>query len=738
MNVNLNLSIIKGCRDNNCPTTSLNIRHQLTTMTLSKFSFLLLLTLLFQGFLPAQEWTSYQSPNQVNDLVDTGAELLLATDNGLVVIDKTTLEHTILTKDNSNLSNNHIQSITRGQNGSVWIGTYDIILFEFDGSDFQNSTSPDASVVLPNTDMYDLKIAPNGDLWVGTTKGLFHREGETWSRYAEEEFGPNYFETWDVEIMENGDVFAAGVELHQRVNDEWVSITEGSEWVGYLGADLFTSSTGDLYVAGDLDQIGRYDGQNWQEYDIDFNGSEVIQFTEDTDNNVYFSTRRNGIFKLEDSTWVQQEGQQASNFNNQIDFFYIDGQNRRWMNRNIRLSVNNNGNIRSTLIADHTLTSNRISNLHKGENGKMYFILDSSEEFSMLDEDGNWSFLPKPASVLPFERMNDFFVIDDNDIWLASLRGLYHYDGTEWMLTSLEGCRRLQQDSQGRLYAQADDRIYIVDNGVISELNTDNSSLTSLPLSSMSIDAEDNLWTASGSFDGGNVIQKVTPAGEWTTFSTADHPAINRPTGEFAFDNNGNVWIVNAPFGALKFDGTTWTDPVRETENGVLTTRGFDAVKSDAEGKLYFAHAYGISTLFNGEWENFVNEEVITNNSTSTNIEFDDEGTLWWANGRTGVFSFMPEPITSSSSPIELVADFRVFPNPALTHTTVDFTTRQNANVIVAIYNQLGQLASTTNLGQFSKGAYQQEINLDRLPAGFYTIQLRANNSVTARKLIID
>lgn len=707
----------------------------MTTMTLSKFSFLLLLTLLFQGFLSAQEWTSYQSPNQINDLVDTGSELLLATDNGLVVVDKSTLEHTTFTKDNSNLSNNHIQSITRGQNGSVWIGTYDIVLSKFDGSDFQNTTSIDESVAQPNLEMYDLKVAPNGDLWVGTTNGLFHREGESWSRYAEAEFGPDYFETWDVEIMDNGDVLAAGIDLHQLMNGQWINITEGTQLSSYLSADLFTSSAGDLYLAGDREKIGRYDGQYWQEYNIDFNGSEVIQFTEDTDGNVYFSTVRNGIFKLENDTWVLQTDAQTEAVNSSVAFFHIDEQNNRWLNTNIHLSVNESGTIRSTLIADNTLENSSLRDVHKGANGKMYFITGSQENFSVLDTEGNWSFLPKPPTAILFESMHNILVLADDNIWVASQRGIYQYNGSDWTFMDLGPCYKLDIDSQGKIYAMSIDKIYMIDNGMVSEYNTTNSELSPNNAVGIGVDSEDNLWISTGDFDLPNVVQTVTPDGSWTTYTAADHPAIGRLGRDFHFDEEGNVWVVNEPFGALKFDGSTWTNPLLENREEI-TNLSVDAIASDEEGKIYFAHEYGITALLDGEWENFINEEVITNNSSSTDIAFDDEGTLWWGNGRTGLFSFMPEPTTSSSSPFELVAGFKVFPNPAQSYTTIDFSTRQNSNVSVAIYNQIGQLASTINLGQFSEGNYQREINLDRLPTGFYTVQLRVNNSVTAQKLI--
>lgn len=707
-------------------------------MAFTKSAFVLSFLFLLHYTTAAQVWTSYQSPNQVNDLLDVGDELLLATDEGLVVVDKSTLEIETFNRSNSNLTTDHIQAVTQGQNGSIWIGTYDVIMFQFDGNDFSNRTVPNHSAFNQNTEMYDFKVGPNGDFWAATDDGVFRKSGDTWQHYGEAAFGPQFFESWDLEVTDDGDIFVAGREIHQFVNDAWVNISEGSLFEGYLDADLFTSSTGDLYAAGDLDEISRYDGQAWQAYPIGFNGSRVNQFTEDLEGNIYFSSRSDGIFKLENDTWAPQTDAQTTAFGNYIAYFHIDAENKRWMNKNIQLTVSNDGDTRSTLIAEHTLESNRTDNLHKGENGKMYFITGSDNNFSVVDEDGNWSFLPIPPSAMRFEFMNDLKVFDDNDIWLTTQRGLYQYDGTDWTFTDLGPCRDIVTDSQGKVYIPSDAKIYIMDEGSLSELNTSNSSLSSLPLSGIGIDADDNLWIATGDFDLDNVIQKLTPSGDWTTYTTTENPDIERPLGNFYFDSEGTPWIVNEPIGALMFDGTTWANPISAIGNGVLTSRSIDDVTGDGEGTVYFSHTYGISTLKDGEWANFVNEEVETNNSQDTQIAFDDQGNLWWANGRTGVFSFLPEPTTSSASSSAAAANFQLYPNPSQTYTILDFTTTENASVNIAVYNQLGQLASTIDLGQRPAGNHRQELNTAQLPTGFYTVQLNINGRLSARKLVVD
>lgn len=702
---------------------------------------LILVTALFvlvQTAAVAQDWVSYQSPNQVNDLVDSGGELFLATDAGLVVVDKATLAKTIYTTSNSNLTNNHIQTITQSATGSIWIGTYDVVVARFTGADFTDFTTVDNAAVDANTQLYDLQLAPNGDFWLGTSDGVFQRQGQDWIRYGASELGPSFFEAWDIAINDAGEVFMASIDVHKFADGAWTNLTAGTEVANYLGADLFISSTGDLFDAGDLSKIGRFDGQTWQTYPVNLNGSEVVKFTEDIEGNIYFNTQRNGIFKLENGAFVQQETPQTIAFGNITPYFHIDDQDNRWMNKNIRLSVDRDGAIETTLIADHTLEANSIRSIHQGKNEKTYFIVSSQDNISVVDANGNWSFLPKPPMASPFEFLNDLLVLADDNIYLAAQTGLYQYNGTEWSFTELGFCRSIDIDSQGKIYIASDFTIYILNNGVFSEYNTTNSPLTTLNISGQGVDADDNLWIASGDFAGGNVIQKVTPDGTWTTYSSSEYPAIERPIGDFAFGLDGKVWVANDIVGALVFDGLTWTNPFIGNIDQVANY-DVDAIEVDNTGKVYFSHSFGVTTLLADEWDDLLISDVPQQSSSAvTTIKFDDDGNLWWGSQRFGLFSLFIEGVSDVTSFNGLAFDFSVFPNPANDQTTIGATLGSATDVKAFIYNQLGQLQTSLNLGQLPAGTFQQPIDLSNLPKGCYTIRLQLGNKSSAKRVIVN
>lgn len=705
-------------------------------MNLLKYISIIILTVVLQFPTSAQDWVSHQSQNQINDLVDNGNELLMATDVGLVSLNKLTFEKTILTTSNSNLSSNHIQSITQNASGDTWIGTYDMRLAQFDGTDFQDEVIPDGIDNPITIELYDIEFAPNGDLWVGTSEGVFHQQGQNWTKYAEAELGQDFFAVWDIEINAAGEVFMGALDVIKFANGAWSNITENSNMTSYLHAELFFGSTGDLFFLGDLDKLGRFDGTTWQEYDNGgLNGSQAINFTEDTDGNIYYSTNNNGVFKLEDDSWVSQTGLETEALNDRVTYFYIDDQNVKWLNNGIFLAMDNNGNIQNNLISANTIEGNGVDILEKGGNGKMYFFTSRDHYISVEDLDGNWSFLTPPSDLASVNFVNDMLVLNDNDIYIATSERLYHYDGTEWTSEEIGGSS-LATDSQGRIYMRSTGKIYIIDNGMTSEYNTSNSPLSSFILSGMGVGANDNLWIASFTWEGDNAIQKVTAAGDWTTYSGVDHPAIDEPRGDFHFDGNGNVWVPVGGVGAIRFDGTTWFNPYTGNLDQMINYKA-QSIQSDAAGKLYFSHQYGVTTLLDGEWEDLIIEDVPNvNSSQRTNIKFDDDGTLWWASNVQGVFSRSAD-MTISIADIEAANNFELYPNPASDYTILDFTIEENAHVNVLVHNYLGQLQIRLDLGQLQAGTFQERIDLTHFAKGFYTIQLEINHQFSTKKMVV-
>jgi ligand-binding sensor domain-containing protein len=452
---------------------------------------------------------------------------------------------------------------------------------------------------------------------------------------------------------------------------------------------------------------------------------------------MYFNTARDGIFKLVDGIWIPQINAQTEAFNNETDYFYIDNENSHWLNNNIQLSVYNDSDLETITISNYTLETNNIKNIHKGENGLLYFITANNSEVAVLDTDGNWSVLSLPSSGASFESFRDILFLADNNIWLASNQGFYHYNGDSWIFNELINSSSIVADAEGGIYILFNGGILIIDNGVTTEYNVDNSPLANSIAIGHGVDADGNLWIASFDWDAGYAIQKVASDGTWTTYSKEDFPEVDKARGDFYFDANGNVWVSRGAFGAAKFDGTTWTNPFTGNTDEITNT-DVQAIGSDANGKLYFAHQYGVTTLLDDEWDNLIIEEVPTNLSHSGTIQFNDAGTLWWASRSYGLFSYSLLGTNVVDFETQTISNLSIYPNPAVNYAMLDFTTKSNENVNISIYNNLGQLQSNLNLGKFTVGTFQERIEVAGFAKGFYTVQLEIGGQHFVERMVVQ
>jgi ligand-binding sensor domain-containing protein len=701
-------------------------------------SLFFLTILIFSYGVNAQDWVSYQSAQQINDLVDNGSELIMATDAGLVVMNKSTLEKTTYNTSNSNLDHNQINAITQASNGDIYFVTDVVSLGIYDGEDFKDVKIPESVITNINTmQLLDVEVAANGDLWVGTSEGIISRQGQNWAKYDKTDLG-EFFRVWDVEIDSDGDVFVGAQNgVHKFENDSWSHISKNDSIEGYRNAELFFSKSGDLFFGGDLTKTARYDGTNWEIYNQG-SGGDRMQFVEDKDSNVYMNLA-SSIFQLENNTWKTYTDSQTLAMDdiivNEDSYYYIDTQNQRWFCKNIYLSVSDKGTIRSTSIfSNNTIEANSIKGIHKGRNGKLFFRMGrtSTGSIAVVDPKGNWSSLELPDSLTRINGIYDILFLADDDIWLTSYEGLHHYDGKKWSSNELVlGFQsKLATNSLGKIYVLASKRIYIVENGNVSEFTPTNSPLSDLEVtSSLGIDANDNLWIASYDWSGNSKIQKVDNDGKWTAFDHTNHPSIDQPAGDFHFDKNGNIWI-SAKVGAIKFDGENFTNPIKENISNLENYKA-SSIESDSEGRMYFAHQYGVTTLLDSVWGELLIDDVPhKKTSANTNIKFDDAGTLWWASNFSGVYAYTPATTASIFSSIERTTDFSIYPNPS--KGTINFSTKHIGNSSIKIYNRIGELVYTNdNLNTNSP------LQLNQSP-GIYVLVLETNNSTSAIKFILQ
>jgi len=84
---------------------------------------------------------------------------------------------------------------------------------------------------------------------------------------------------------------------------------------------------------------------------------------------------------------------------------------------------------------------------------------------------------------------------------------------------------------------------------------------------------------------------------------------------------------------------------------------------------------------------------------------------------------------TSAPSSINL------FPNPASEQVTIQFTQKQSSEVVVNIYNAVGELVSTQNKGLYSAGEQQISLSIEMLASGMYSVELISDEQKSVSRL---
>jgi len=87
---------------------------------------------------------------------------------------------------------------------------------------------------------------------------------------------------------------------------------------------------------------------------------------------------------------------------------------------------------------------------------------------------------------------------------------------------------------------------------------------------------------------------------------------------------------------------------------------------------------------------------------------------------------------------VSLLSPITLFPNPANESVTVNFLLVDKSNVVVNVYNTLGELVSTENKGNMSVGQQTIAISTEVLANGMYTVELVAGENKSVSRLSVS
>ena len=99
--------------------------------------------------------------------------------------------------------------------------------------------------------------------------------------------------------------------------------------------------------------------------------------------------------------------------------------------------------------------------------------------------------------------------------------------------------------------------------------------------------------------------------------------------------------------------------------------------------------------------------------------------------------------MTSSSPQTENLSSatlkgITIYPNPIVQFATVSFSTDKATAVKISVTDMTGKLLKTITNQNFSEGNHEVKFNRESLPAGIFFLQLKTNDGVVMKKIMVQ
>jgi ligand-binding sensor domain-containing protein len=552
-------------------------------------------------FLFADIWTLYNKSttnnglqaNSIRDMeIESNGTLWVATNGGgISQFDGTTWT---FYKTGEGLANNYAWDIAFDSAHNKWIATGNG-LSKFDDINFTNYDNGNSG--LSTNNCRSVAVDQNDDIWIGTYGGgLFKFDGSNWTNYNTSNSDLPHNRVWDIDVAADNSLWLATFG--------GVAHFDGTNWDIYadvlLSDDVYAldiASNGDVWVAS-IKGINKFDGISWYGWDeADGLSKQSLRA---------IAVGPDGI------VWVGTYGSGADSF---------DGTN--FTNYN----SSNSGIAYNNVWAVYPETEEEIW-FGCGSSGGGVCLLDLGSE--VPDE---WITYDK-ASTGGGINNNAIRAITHEDggiLWIGTNGGgMSKFDGVNWTLyKTTEGLINnyvwgIAIDSQGNKWISTNGGVSKYD-GTNFTNYTKNEGMSSNAGRGIAIDNNGTtIWVGTN----GGGLNKFDGS-TWTCYNKGNSNIPSNYVKDVAVDSQGNVWCATL-VGAVKFDGTNWTNWTSELPND-----GVWGVNIDADDNKWFATIQGLAKYNGSSWTVYEEENGMAEEN-ARDMCVDADGILWAATVNVG------------------------------------------------------------------------------------------------------
>ena len=689
------------------------------------------------------DWTNYVNPELITDRVETSSRIWFSSKDGVIELDKSTLQITKHNRSNAAIPSNEVEGIAVDGNGFIWIGTYEQAIGKFDGTSWETIPYPNNLFGTTNTvETYCIEVDNQDVVWIGTSEGLVRYDGTNWQIYNIQNGTPNLKDVWAMELDNQGDLYISSFFAFKYDGMTFQQITDASNFTVYGTANFTESSNGDIWLSGFSGVLGKYDGTSWTEYTAQ-NGAipqqGILNMEEGLNGEMMVNFYNDGKYVLQNGVWnpVSVSNYSEIDSSNITTNFY-DNQGNEWIGSHDILIKNDGQNVTVKDLKAHTINHNRmIRDVSVDANGNIYVV--NGPEIAMFDGT-NWSNL-----ALPMDLQNSFFPSLDRvlfttngNAYLSSGWGFHHWDGTNWTLYSEQNSDLPTDNSYEWIFDENTQTLWIgttlglveFDGTTFTTYDPSNTILTNPNISRFNLDNNGLMYVAINqndlfTFDGTN----------WQDVSATSSPSSIVIT-TLHFDNNNTLWVGSRNDGLFKLENGNWE--IFDMSNSNLPNNEIHQIVSNANGKLFIATDGGLATLEGNITEAFTTQNSGVSDDIVREIAFDYSDNLWL--GTDHGVSVLQLNMTDTKPVIIQNNSLKVFPNPINTTATVTFDLKKATdNIHVKIINVEGKIIQEILIdGRANIGQQQLEISRNQLGNGLYYLSIQTDKEQLVKPILIQ
>ena len=362
-------------------------------------------------------------------------------------------------------------------------------------------------------------------------------------------------------------------------------------------------------------------------------------------------------------------------------------------------------------------------------------------------DNSEWTVYDTLNSGLKSNTVSDVVTDEDGNVWIATE---FHVGSEGWGnnggIVKFDGSKWTNFDTRNSDIPTNDIKCIEIDNsgykwigtssGLVQFNDTDWTVYTSnfsVPISNLinciAFDDQGNNWLGTGSalvkFDGIDWIVKIS---FFTQF--------------IEIDDAGYIWAGPSPYGGIeKGDGTFWN--TYNMSNSGIPSNYVSCIAIDGSGNKWIGTDSGLTKFDGTIWTTYNKLNSGLPDNRIYCISIDRYGNKWIGT-YPGLAVFNEGGIVSVNEKDKLkrslLSSFQLsqnYPNPFNPSTKIRYSIPQSSNVVIKVFDILGNEIETLVNEEKPVGVYEVEFEGGNLSSGVYFYQLTAGNFIEMKKMLL-